>query len=64
MPPVEQRAKDAAGNVALYFDALGVTLAAAETAQLMTILDGGFPDLDREQLAALIDAAGLAPSAG
>lgn len=60
MPPAEGRAKDAAGNVALYFDALGVKPAAAETARLMTILGGGFPDLDRAQLAALIDAAGLA----
>ena len=63
MPPAERRAKDAAGNVALYFDALGVTVAEAETTQLMTVLGGGFPDLDRRQLAALIDAAGLAPSA-
>ncbi len=63
MPPVEERAKDAAGNVALYFDALGVKVAEPETAQLMTILGGGFPDLDREQLAALIDAAGLAAGA-
>ncbi|MCH7543578.1 MAG: TIGR02444 family protein [Proteobacteria bacterium] len=64
MPPAEQRAKDAAGNVALYFDALGVKLAEAETAQLMTILGGGFPDLDRRRLAAAIDAAGLAAGAG
>ncbi len=64
MPPVARRAKDAAGNVALYFDALGVKLAAAETAQLMTILGGGFPELDDGQLAALIDAAGLAAGAG
>ncbi len=63
MPPAERRAKDAAGNVALYFDALGITVAEAETAQLMTVLGGGFPDLERGQLAALIDAAGLAPSA-
>ncbi len=63
MPSAEQRAKDAAGNVALYFDALGITVAEAETAQLMTVLGGGFPDLERGQLAALIDAAGLAPSA-
>ncbi|MCH7711095.1 MAG: TIGR02444 family protein [Proteobacteria bacterium] len=63
MPPAEQRAKDAAGNVALYFDALGVELTEAETAQLMTILGGGFPDLDRRRLAAAIDAAGLAPGA-
>ncbi len=63
MPSAEQRAKDAAGNVALYFDALGITVAEPETAQLMTILGGGFPDLERGQLAALIDAAGLAPSA-
>ena len=63
MPPVAQRAKDAAGNVALYFDTLGVTMAEPETAQLMTVLGGGFPELDHEQLAALIDAAGLAPSA-
>ena len=63
MPPVAQRAKDAAGNVALYFDALGVKLAAAETAQLTTILGGGFPELDDGQLAALIDAAGLAAGA-
>ncbi len=58
MPPAERRAKDAAGNVALYFDALGVKLAEADRARLMTVLGGGFPDLDREQLAALIDAAG------
>ncbi len=64
MPPAEARAKDAAGNVALYFDALGVKLAAAETAQLTTILGGGFPELDGGQLAAAIDTAGLAPSAG
>ena len=63
MPPAEARAKDAAGNVALYFDALGVKLAAAETAQLTTILGGGFPELDRGQLAALIDAAPAGPSA-
>ncbi len=63
MPPAEERAKDAAGNVALYFDALGITVAEVETAQLMTVLGGGFPDLERGQLAALIDAAGLAPSA-
>ncbi|MEE8548755.1 MAG: TIGR02444 family protein [Alphaproteobacteria bacterium] len=63
MPRVAQRAKDAAGNVALYFDALGVKLAAAEKAQLTTILGGGFPELDRGQLAALIDTAGLAPRA-
>ncbi len=63
MPPAERRAKDAAGNVALYFDALGITVAEVETAQLMTVLGGGFPDLERGQLAALIDAAGLAPSA-
>ncbi len=63
MPPAEARARDAAGNVALYFDALGVKLAAAETAQLTTILGGGFPELDRGQLAALIDAAPAGPSA-
>ena len=63
MPPAERRAQDAAGNVALYFDALGVTVAEVGTAQLMTVLGGGFPDLERGQLAALIDAAGLAPSA-
>ena len=63
MPPAERRAKDAAGNVALYFDALGVKLADPEKAQLTTILGGGFPELDRGQLAAAIDAAGLAPSA-
>ncbi len=64
MPPVDRRAKDAAGNVALYFDALGVKLAAAETAQLTTILGGGFPELDGGQLAAAIDTAGLAAGAG
>ncbi len=63
MPPAAQRAKDAAGNVALYFDALGVKLAEAETAQLMTVLGGGFPDLDGGRLAALIDSAGLSASA-
>ena len=56
-------AKDAAGNVARYLDALGVTVAQAETAHLITVLGGGFPELDGGQLAALIDAAGLAPSA-
>ncbi len=63
MPPAERRAKDAAGNVALYFDALGVTMAEAETAQLMTVLGGSFPELDRGQLAALIDTVGLAAGA-
>ena len=63
MPSVEQRAKDAAGNVALYFDALGVKLAEAETAHLTAIIGASFPDLDDSQLAALIDAAGLAANA-
>ncbi len=63
MPPAERRAKDAAGNVALYFDALGVKLAAPDTAQLTTILGASFPDLDDGQVAALIDTAGLAPAA-
>jgi hypothetical protein len=58
MPPAEARAKDAAGNLALYLDALGVKLAQPETAHLMTILGASFPDLDRGQLAALIAAAG------
>ena len=57
MPPAETRAKDAAGNVALYFDALGIEPAAAETAQMTTILGASFPDLDDGQVAALIAAA-------
>ncbi len=63
MPPVEQRAKDAAGNVALYFNALGVKLAAPEIAHLTAILGASFPDLDRGRLGALIAAAGLAAGA-
>ena len=51
------RAKDAANNVALYFDALGIEAAEAETAHLTTILGSSFPDLDGGQVAALIAAA-------
>ncbi len=64
MPPAARRAKDAAGNVALYFDALGVKLAEPDTAHLMTILGASFPDLDRGQLAAICGDAGLAAPVG
>jgi uncharacterized protein (TIGR02444 family) len=64
MPPAEARAKHAAANIARYFDALGVKLAAAETAHLTTILGASFPDLDDGQVAALLEAVGLAPGAG
>lgn len=58
MPPAERRAKDAVANLALYFEALGVKPAAADTAHLTAILGASFSDLDRGRLAALIDAAG------
>ena len=50
--PASRRLADAAENVARYLAALGVAAAAADRADLATLLAGAFPALDRAEAAA------------